>query len=59
MMPTTANFAEKVRISRKKRELHEKNANFTEKARTSRKRRELRWKGRELREKGVNFAGKG
>jgi len=57
-MPILANFAEKARISRKKRELHEKNANFTRKTPTSRKKRELRGKGVNLAGKVANFAEK-
>jgi hypothetical protein len=57
-MPILANFVEKARISRKKREFHAKNANFTKKTRTSRKKPEPRGKGRELRGKGVNLAEK-
>jgi hypothetical protein len=57
-MPEDANFAEKAPISRKKRELQEKNVNFTEKARTSRKKRGLRGKGANFAGKGTNFTEK-
>jgi hypothetical protein len=57
-MPKAANFAEKARIWREKRELGRKGANLARKARTWRKSRELGGKGANFAESSTNFAGK-